>query len=66
MYANTSAVKYSNFLSSAQRELIVNDVNKVKMLSHDIVLMDPVYMTVDLSLHAANEQPSPTQTENTC
>lgn len=65
MYANTSAVKYSNFLTSAQRELIVNDVNQVKMLSHDIVLMDPVYMTVDLSLHAGNEQPIPTQSENT-
>ena len=65
IHANTSAIKYANFLSSSQKELINNDVSKVKMLSHDIVLMDPVYVAADISLHAAGESPSTTQTENT-
>ena len=65
IHASSSSIKYSNFMSPAQKELISNDVNQVKMLSHDIVLMDPVYMAVDVSVNSPDEIPNPSQSENT-
>lgn len=62
---STSTTVLTNFLSPAQKELIKNDMYERKMVSHEIVLMDPVYTAVNLGLAAASETLTPAVVENT-
>lgn len=63
--ASTSTTVLTNFLSPAQKELIKNDMFERKMVSHEIVLMDPVYVAVNFGLASAAETLTPNVTENT-
>lgn len=55
MIKATSLSTSTNFMSQSQKQLILNSVRGKKMLSHEIVLTDPVYMSVDIGLITANE-----------
>jgi len=44
----STATPMVNFLSTAQRNLIINSVNSIKTLTSEPVIIDPVYMAVDL------------------
>ena len=62
---NTSLMPMTNYLGSAQKTIILNNVNKMKMVSHEIILMDPVYVAVNLATRGANEVETPDLIENT-
>ena len=65
MTSNTSTTVLTNFLSPAQKELMVNDMRERKMISHEVVVMDPVYVATNVGLAAANETLTPEVVENT-
>jgi hypothetical protein len=65
MTTNTSSTVMTNFLSPASKELIINDISKKKMVSHEVVLMDPVYVAVNLGVTTSTETPTPSITDNT-
>ena len=54
----TSTTVLTNFLTESQKELIVNSMRDKKMISHEIVMMDPVYIAVDFGTMTASEAPS--------
>lgn len=61
----TSATPMVNFLSPAQRALIINGVDKIKTLTCEPVIVDPVYMAVDLGAALASETLKPDIRTNT-
>ena len=65
MTTNTSSTVMTNFLSPASKELISNDINKKKMVSHEVILIDPVYVAVNLGVTTSTETLSPSITDNT-
>lgn len=65
MSVNTSTTVMTNFLTTSQRELILNDISNKKMVSHEIVLIDPVYIATNLGLTTGNEVLTPQIVENT-
>ena len=58
MQSTASTTVMTNFLTPSQKELMLNNMNSRKMISHEIVIMDPVYVAVNFGLRAANELPS--------
>jgi len=62
---NTSSQIMTNFLTQSQKELITNMANPKKMLSHEIVLVDPVYVGINLGVVTANEIQTANVTDNT-
>lgn len=65
MTTNTSSTVMANFLSPASKELILNDINKKKMVSHEVILMDPIYVAVNLGVTTSTETLTPGVTDNT-
>lgn len=61
----TSATPMVNFLSPAQRSLIINGVDKIKALTCEPVVVDPVYMAIDLGAALATETLTPDIRKNT-
>jgi len=55
----TSATPMVNFLSPAQRSLILNGIDKIKTLTCEPVVIDPVYMAIDLGSALATETLTP-------
>ena len=58
--AKTSVTKHSNFLSVAQKEVIKSGLDTVKSLGLEVILVDPVYMAVDLAAATVANQPNTT------
>jgi hypothetical protein len=53
-------------LSPAQKELITTSLNDVKVLTSEVVLLDPVYIAVDFGMPAAGViEVTPTDADNT-
>ncbi|NBP03887.1 MAG: hypothetical protein EBU90_28080, partial [Proteobacteria bacterium] len=46
------------FITQSQKQLIINELDKIKMASHQIVPMDPIYKTYDLGVSIPGEYPS--------
>ena len=65
MTTNTSSTVMTNFLSPASKELIINDISKRKMVSHEVILIDPVYVAVNLGVTTSTETLTPSITDNT-
>ena len=65
MTTNTSSTVMTNFLSPASKELIINDISKKKMVSHEVILMDPVYVAVNIGVTTSAETLTPGITDNT-
>ena len=55
----TSANIQSNFLSTAQKQLIKNSVSKNKVIGSEIVFSDPVYTAFDIAAATTSETLSP-------
>jgi hypothetical protein len=49
----------TNYLNTAQKQLIINDLQNVKLTTSEIVVNDPVYVAVDLGVRLPTEQLSP-------
>lgn len=62
---NTSSTVMTNFMSPAAKELITNDISRKKMISHEIVLVDPVYVAVNLGVLTSTETKSTSISDNT-
>ena len=62
---NTSIEPMTNFLSNSQKNVILNTLDKVKMVSHQPIIMDPVYMAVNLATRSSGESESYEFIENT-
>ncbi len=52
-------------LSVAQKQLVVNELNKVKSASHEVVPMDPIYKAFSFGLLQSGELPTFQATEQT-
>ena len=55
----TSLAKRSNYLTTSQKELITNRLSNTKTITCDPIVMDPVYVTVDIGVRGTNETISP-------
>ena len=55
----TSLAKRSNYLTTSQKELITNRLSNTKTITCDPIVMDPVYVTVDIGARGTNETISP-------
>ena len=51
---NTLTIK-NNFLNSAQKEVMINRMNETKNVTVDPIIMDPVYVSVDIGNRATSE-----------
>lgn len=61
----TSLTTRANYLNSAQKQLITNDINSVKLATAEVVVTDPVYVLVDLGVRASGEELNPDLAQNT-
>lgn len=51
----TSLTKRNNYLTTAQKEIMLDRVNQIKTVTSEPIIMDPVYVSVDIGLKGANE-----------
>lgn len=51
----TSLSTRANYINTAQKNLIINNVNRTKLATAEIVFNDPVYVQFDLGLRLGNE-----------
>jgi len=61
----TSLTTRANYLNSAQKQLIINNLNNTKVVTAEIVINDPVYVQIDLGLQAPGETLDPTISDTT-
>ena len=61
----TSATPMVNYLSSAQRNMILNGISNIKVLTSEPVIIDPVYMATDIGTALATEELTPEIRKNT-
>jgi hypothetical protein len=62
---NTSLLPMTTFLNPAQKTLITNEISRLMMVSHQPIVMDPVYVAVDISTRTASEPEVIDHIENT-
>ena len=55
----TSLTKRTNYLNTSQKELILNELQNYKMLTSEVIINDPVYVSVDLGIRRTNEVLTP-------
>lgn len=55
----TSLTTRTNYLNTSQKQLIINSLNPYKLATVNIVINDPVYMTVDLGVANSSEELTP-------
>jgi hypothetical protein len=55
----TSLTKRTNYLNTAQKELILNELQNYKMLTSEVIINDPVYIAVDFGIKRVNETLTP-------
>jgi len=61
----TSLTTRTNYLNSAQKQLILNDLQKVKLTTAEVIVNDPVYVAIDIGVRYPGEILSPSISENT-
>ena len=61
----TSITTRTNYLNSAQKQLILNDVQKIKLTTAEVIVCDPVYVAVDLGIRFAGEILTPEISDTT-
>jgi hypothetical protein len=47
-----------NYINSSQKELVINDIEDQKVLTSDVVIMDPLYMLFDFYVQSPNSNPT--------
>ena len=55
---NTSTLPMTSFLKPAQKSLIINSMSDKIMISHQPIIIDPVYVAVNIGTNTASEEPS--------
>jgi len=55
----TSLTTRANYLNSAQKQIILNDLQQVKLATAEVIVNDPVYMAIDLGISVPGEALSP-------
>ena len=60
----TSLSTRANYINTAQKNLIINNVNRTKLATAEIVFNDPVYVQFDLGLRLGNEELTPALADN--
>jgi len=60
----TSLTTRGSYLNSAQKQLILNDLQKVKVTTSEIIVNDPVYVAVDIGTNFPGEPLSPSISDN--
>lgn len=58
IFTETSLTTRTNYINAAQKQLIINSLAPYKIATSNIVIMDPVYMCVDIGVTDINETPS--------
>lgn len=61
----TSLTTRANYLNSAQKQLILNDLQNVKLTTAEVIINDPIYVGVDLGVKFPGEILSPAVADNT-
>jgi len=61
----TSLTTRTNYLNTAQKQLILNDLQKVKLTTAEVIVNDPVYIAIDLGVRFPSEILSPSISDNT-
>jgi len=51
----TSVTKRNNYLTSAQKEIMISKISQIKTVTSDPIIMDPVYVSVNTGLRGTNE-----------
>ena len=51
----TSETQRSNYLTTAQKEVIINQMTKTKTVTCDPIVMDPVYVAADIGYRSSSE-----------
>lgn len=62
---NTSTLPMTSFLKPSQKSLILNSLSSRVMVSHQPIVMDPVYMAVNIATSTSTEQPDVSMINNT-
>ena len=62
---STSLQPITTFLNPSQKSLILNDVERLMMVSHQPIIMDAVYMAVNIATRSAEEPESAELVDNT-
>jgi hypothetical protein len=55
----TSLTTRASYLNAAQKQLLLNDLQKVKLTTSEVIINDPVYMAVDIGIGFPGEPLSP-------
>jgi len=61
----TSLTTRTNYLNSAQKQLVLNDLQKVKLTTAEIIINDPVYVAIDIGVRYPGELLTPSIADNT-
>lgn len=61
----TSAAPLVNFVTPAQQSMIINGIDKIKPLTSEPVIVDPIYMAIDLGAAFPTETLTPDMRLNT-
>jgi len=61
----TSLLPMNTFLNPSQRSLILQEIKKSAMVSHQPIIMDPVYVSVGLATRTSTEPEDPVHVDNT-
>ena len=61
----TSLTSRANYLNTALKQLVINDLQQVKLTTAEIIINDPVYTAIDLGTRFSNEILSPDIATNT-
>lgn len=51
----TTLTKRNNFLTSAQKEIMLDRISQIKTVTSEPIIMDPVYVAVDIGLKSSSE-----------
>lgn len=60
----TSSTVMTNFISPSMKEYILNDISKKKMISHEPIIMDPVYVGINVGIQTTQEVLTPEVSTN--
>lgn len=61
----TSLTKRNNYLTSAQKEIMLTRMQSTKTVTSEPIIMDPVYVSVNIGIRGANEKIDLTSIDNT-
>jgi len=55
----------NNYLNSAQKQILLNDLQQIKLTTSEIIINDPVYTAVDIGVRIAGVDITPSISDNT-